>query len=406
MPLGGISKERIDYAIAHHEYKGIISYKAPSLADLENEVRFNPSLDFDERREGYKEIAREEYKRFLLWFKHLPILYNHQSNEDRPPWAPVVYPMGLTTRVELHENGTMYVYFRPFDNESGRAMVRMIEDGGPHGLSLSHLHNFREVQPREVSICFVGKRDQSGVITVIDHAAGLDPLPLTACVPVEFPPAIKVSSFPYRTAMSEKATETTEKAPAPQRVTTILAADLDKQLVAFRASNNEEVKNLLKKIDETTRPGDQALIKQIDDLWNSDKLSEGEFKARLEAPIKEMASRFSAYSEAERERASKPSPEHVSAANNLLQAFSGGAVPNGQVPAPVKELASLLTVPGQFLPTDKVTNAIKEITAVMNSASADSGTKKRKMDFTATEPETTPPDKKEKFSLLKSLMKP
>lgn len=405
--FGGMSREKIEYAIKHHEYKGIISFKAPTLLDLENKIRFNPNLDFEERREGYKEIAMEEYKKFLVRFKNLPILFNHQSNDNRPPGAPVVYPMGLTTKVELHENGTMCVFLRPFDNSSGRAMVSMIEGkDGPHGLSLHHLHNYEEVQPLEISICYVGKRDESGVISIDVYPEGLEPLPLSACVPVVFPPSIKITSYPYRT--SQDMADQKESSSSSDKSLKVSVSVIEEIASSFADVTDPRAKELLAKLNEATRPDDLTIISNADAIMNKSHDSVESFKDELFPVVKDMSSRLTAYDKREKEQAQKVPEDQASAAKNLELAYAGKGQ-DGQVPLPIRQIASIMSSPGRYMEKKTMIDFLNTVNASLSSppvsdkASADTSNKsKRKMDF-----DQQPPAKKDskRFSLLENLIK-
>jgi hypothetical protein len=182
--------DQLGQAVRRHEYEGRISVQAPDHATL-TKLRQSPNLTDEQRRNMFTEVTDVEFKTYITDLLWLPILFRHFDNTQPCTIGSLLdpecknWPMGLITRAEVSSNGTVTIWFRPFDNLLGYVMVWIIEVVQTYALSLQHLHDFVRPYFFEVSICEEPRRNETAVCVVHKHETDLVPLPLDKCVPFQ-----------------------------------------------------------------------------------------------------------------------------------------------------------------------------------------------------------------------------
>ncbi len=237
-------------SIRRHSYKGVISFKPPTVYEL-NKTRFNRRLSQQQRDSGFKEVARSEFDDTVEQYVGVPILFNHLDNEGSPLPDFIQsltinkdtkrMPLGVITKGWV-EHGSMWIEFRPFSNILGLIMVWMVEYANIVGLSLQHIHNRIDVQAREVSLCFIGKRRKTSVRKVVEHPQDLPPLEFI-CAPYYHPPLPELNleklntlffSIAKSSIMAETPAKTTDTTPAAA------ATEQKKDVVALPKTDAEQ----------------------------------------------------------------------------------------------------------------------------------------------------------------------
>ena len=192
-----LSREDVQRALTHTYYLGVISIRPPSHAFLESKRR-DQTLSPQERQKYALELSKEEFQKFLPGLKHIPVLFKHWDNLDDGD-SPLAHyqrrTLGEVTEAYMDQEGTVYVELRPYNDVWGEWMVLNIEGGHAFGLSLQHRRDPKTgmcvcmLIPHmhtktgyilfiEVSLCYVGRRDGTGVLRTFESLdKELPPLP-------------------------------------------------------------------------------------------------------------------------------------------------------------------------------------------------------------------------------------